>query len=288
MQTRRSGRIAKQQPAAPVAVPPETPQAGNKRNDEGAIKPRQAPQLPLDEEEVAGTLATPSTSKKVPGGLDDEESELLQGRQRGAQGQAHKGIYSSLPLLLYLSSFLMIITGHVQSDCPKWLELKEREEEVTNLLEKYNALAAKHRSCGSGRPVRFVSISKHRIITCHQLISNQLATSASDKAVQSDCPKFLQLQEREAEVAVGLQQVHPGSGPGIRGRGSPRMFSRIVKSLSGSRTWKPRLGTFFPTSTTYPWSCKTSFQPQPRSDMINAMLRLWRGLRYCSRATPFR
>ncbi|KAF0637486.1 hypothetical protein FPSE5266_08264 [Fusarium pseudograminearum] len=191
MQTRRSGRIAKQQPAAPVAVPPETPQAGNKRNDEGAIKPRQAPQLPLDEEEVAGTLATPSTSKKVPGKF--------------------------FPPCL-----------------------------------------------------------------------SSMTDNASDKAVQSDCPKFLQLQEREAEVAVGLQQVHPGSGPGIRGRGSPRMFSRIVKSLSGSRTWKPRLGTFLPTSTTYPWSCKTSFQPQPRSDMINAMLRLWRGLRYCSRATPFR
>ncbi|KAK6710774.1 hypothetical protein SNK05_005218 [Fusarium graminearum] len=67
MQSRRSGRIAKQQSAAPVAVPPETPQARNKRNAEGAIKPRQASQLPLDDEEVAGTLATPSTSKKVPG-----------------------------------------------------------------------------------------------------------------------------------------------------------------------------------------------------------------------------
>ncbi|QPC58715.1 hypothetical protein HYE67_000946 [Fusarium culmorum] len=134
--------------------------------------------------------------------------------------------------------------GHVQSDCPKWLELKEREAEVADLLEKYNALAAKHgaeilrrndapaaaATDPAPAPARPLFVAVSMPVPASDPAAP--AAHASDKAVQSDCPKFLQLQEREAEVAVGLQQVHPGSGPGIRGRGPPRMFSWIMINKS--------------------------------------------------------
>ncbi|KAF5228509.1 hypothetical protein FAUST_11029 [Fusarium austroamericanum] len=61
--------------------------------------------------------------------------------------------------------------GHVQNDCPKWLELQEREAEVQELLAKYNALAAKHGAeilhrndahAAAARP-RFVAVSEPQV-----------------------------------------------------------------------------------------------------------------------------
>ncbi|WXC59314.1 hypothetical protein SNK03_005189, partial [Fusarium graminearum] len=39
---------------------------------------------------------------------------------------------------------LCLRQGHVQNDCPKWVELQEYKAEVEELLSKYNALAVKH------------------------------------------------------------------------------------------------------------------------------------------------
>ncbi|EKJ71625.1 hypothetical protein FPSE_08264 [Fusarium pseudograminearum CS3096] len=251
-------RIAKQQPAAPVAVPPETPQAGNKRNDEGAIKPRQAPQLPLDEEEVAGTLATPSTSKKVPAPNSTAPNMTI------ITNDDHRAKYydAELQMTIFTLNYKRSPNGTMserrrsptssKSTMPSLPSIGRAE-----LIRRNDAPAAAATGPAPARP-RFVAVP----MPVPASDPAAPAAHASDKAVQSDCPKFLQLQEREAEVAVGLQQVHPGSGPGIRGRGSPRMFSRIVKSLSGSRTWKPRLGTFLPIVSGVPSLLPQQHHPQ--------------------------
>jgi hypothetical protein len=65
MMTRCSARIAKHQEDTPALDAPVTPKlSGQKRNAAGSVKPMQ---LPQDEEQVARTLETLSTSKKIPG-----------------------------------------------------------------------------------------------------------------------------------------------------------------------------------------------------------------------------